>query len=136
MKKLYIIYIALLFIFGCKSKEKKFDDIEFMVYTISEFPPGETMPSNSNQVLCRYYTLTDNLGKTKLVVQNLNAKNDIKYYDINIDKSKINNLADSIMSLKSYTLLKCHGDLFYDGPLISIRINYGYKSKTVRFIDY
>ncbi|MEI6820489.1 MAG: hypothetical protein WCL51_01020 [Bacteroidota bacterium] len=136
MKNLYLLLIVLLLIFGCKSKEKKFDDIEFMAYTVSEYLPGESKPSNTNQVFCRYYALTDNLGKTKLVVQNLNVKNDIKFYDIVIDKKIINDLVDSIMRLKSYTELKCHGDLFYDGLLSTIRINTGYKSKTVTFINY
>ena len=133
MKKLYIIYIALLFIFGCKSNEKKFDDVELMAYIISYYSTCDHYLLEHPRIICCYYTLTDNSGKTKLVVQNMDVKNDIKYYDIAIDKKIIDNLADSLLKLKSYNLLIKSGDYFYDEPNLKIRLNKYNETKTVCF---
>ena len=48
----------------------------------------------------------------------------------------MNTLADSLLNLDSYNILKRNKDIHDDGPTITIRINKGNISKTVRFIDY
>ena len=48
----------------------------------------------------------------------------------------MNTLADSLLNLDSYNILKRNEDIHDDGPTITIRINKGNISKTVRFIDY
>ena len=133
MKKTLLLFIVLLFIFSCKQKDKKFDDIEFMAYIISECSPCDHFLLEHPIISCRYYTLTDTSGKTKLVVQNLNIKNDIKYYDFAIDKKIINDLADSLLKLKSYNYLIKPRVCFYDGPTLKIRLNKNNESKTVHF---
>ena len=136
MKKLYIILIALLFIFGCKSKDKKYDDIEFISYMIRIESSNDTTGIPKYILNYRIYALINTEGKTKMVVQRFYPKYDINYYDFNIDKNYINNLVDSINRFKPDTTNKTDYCLIYDGPGLRIRINENDTNKSIHFIDH
>ncbi len=136
MKKLLLIYIVLFFLVGCKSKEKKFDDIEIMAYHIICEMQNDTTESNNFKIKCKFYALIDTNGKVKMSFNNSFKGNDFKYIDLQLDKNKINELADSLLKLNAFSILGNSKDLIYDGPSITIRITKGNISKTVNFINH
>ena len=87
MKKLYIIYIALLFIFGCKSNDKKFDNIEIMVYNYKWDKLDQSENKDKPYIKSYMYVLIDENINSKIILQNYSTNDKIKYISFDIDKN-------------------------------------------------
>ena len=132
MKKLYIIYIALLFIFGCKSNDKKYDSIEILVYVYHRHPMDIDKSIGDHYFSNYYYSIIDENGIARLALDNYLTKWETKYYDFNIDEKIINDLVDTMAYLKPFTVFgydECH---YYRGYYFAIKVNKGNSSKTVK----
>ena len=123
------------FIFGCKQKDKKFDDIEFMVYWINVYVPKDSNCYIKPVIKYCFYTITDNNGHSKLVVNKFKVEEGEKCFDINIDMARINNLVDSLLIFPKFTNILALEPIIHDGFSLMLRINKGDSSKTIKFID-
>ncbi len=135
MKKLYIIYIALLFIFGCKSNDKKFDNIEIMVYNYKWDKLDQSENKDKPYIKSYMYVLIDENINSKIILQNYSTNDKIKYISFDIDKNIISRLVDSLNNLQQDTVFRDEQICYYEGPSIKIRLNKGAKTKTVSFIN-
>ena len=135
MKKLLLIYIVLLFVVGCKSKEKKFDDLEMMVYHIGYNWSNGTSNFAKPILKCHLYIITDERGQAKMIIDNFDTIKGLECFKIDIDKNRINNLVDSLLLFPKFTFVRQDEPLIYDGFSMMIRVNVGDSSKTIKFID-
>ena len=135
MKKLYIIYIALLFIFGCKSNDKKYDSIEIMIYNYKWDKLDQSENKDTPYIKSYMYVLIDANSKSKIILQNYSTNDELKYFTFDIDKNNINRLVDSLSNLQLDTAFRVEQICYYEGPSIKIKLNKGAKSKTVSFIN-
>ncbi len=126
----------LLFVVGCKSKEKKFDSIEIIAYRYWHFSPDDSIYNSQPTEICGFYTLINDSGNAKMGVQNCYLNYDLNFYNIKLDKKIIDDLADSMLLLKPINDFVVHNHSIYDGPVIRIRINKGKISNTITLIDH
>ena len=136
MKKTLLLFIVLLFIFGCKQKDKKWDNIEVLAYRHWNYLPEDSINNSKPALICGFYTLIDNNGSSKMGVQRYFYGFDLKFYTINLDRNIIENLADSLLLLKPINDFVHKISGIYEGPGIKIRINKGSESKTITFINH
>ena len=70
-----------------------------------------------------------------MIVQNFYPTCNKSYFDLNIDKKIIEDLADSLLKLKAYNRLIRPGVYLYCGPSLKIRLSKNNETKTVCFHD-
>ena len=128
--KLHIILFFLV-AFGCSSKDKRYDDIDFMAYSW-RIPHG----GNEWLMYCTTYALIDNYGQCRLILKRYYPKSEIKYCKTIIDRKIIDNILNSSKNIRTDSDFRPKiGESMYDGPSLKIRINKNKVGKTVHFYN-
>jgi len=131
MKNKLLIILFLLAAFGCSSKDKRYDDIDFIAYSW-RIPYG----ANEWLIYCTTYALIDNYGHCRLILKRYYPKSEIKYCKTMIDKKTIDNILSSSKSIRTDSDFSPKiGESMYDGPSLKIRINKDKVGKTVHFYN-
>ena len=129
-RRLFSILI-LVFILGCSSKDNRYDDIDFIAYSLRIWNMGKEW-----QFICTTYAYIDNKGQCKLIVHRYYPKPEITYCKIEIDRDIINKILDASKSIqKDFDLRPKVGISMYDGPSLKIKINKNDDCKTIHFYD-
>ena len=130
INKLVVILLFLVF-FGCSSKDKRYDDIDFIAYSW-RIPYG----GNEWLMYCTTYALIDNYGQCNFIIKRYYPKSEINYYKTNLDSKIIDGILNSSNSIRTDCDFRPKiGESVYDGPSLKIRINNNKVSKTIHFYN-
>ena len=135
MKKALLLFIILLFIFGCKTKDEKWDYIEILYNARCYNSSDISFDNDKNYIQCYRYFLIKNKDQSEIVFINSDSQKENKFYNIFWDKNIVDNFADSLLNLKQFNDFIPKKIGLHEGGAIKMRISKGNISKTVVFFE-